>query len=487
MKPNIRQTNITKEKKAIGNTTKRRSNVQTDVHSDFHRPSTNSAARPQSGINSKKRTLLQPTPSTGSNETSSRLGSKMASRKTSLQSEPNAMKNRITPRQIKPKSKKDAKPVNEKPEPPKPETVNYLNADELIPRTIGDYVLRSVIGEGASCVVKLATRQGSTQKIACKVIDKFRFANEPSMTAEQFEREIRIMQQIHHPNIVQLCDILKNGRYFFIFIEYCPRCLFEEIYELTKINELHAANWMKQILVALSYLHSINIAHRDLKPENILLDENDNAKLSDFGLSRFVKPDELATTPCGSPSYAAPEVLSGAPYDAKLSDCWSCGIILYMMVVGKLPWVNRNQTSVFEQISSNSHINIPDSVSYHCKLMIQDFLKVDPAERMTIEQALKHPFLNGANEGDAFYQTQMLSLKKVDDFFIDDETKKDEKNDEDELRDAQRIAYRKASPYSSESQATITSLEELQRLISMTKVKKFRIRKRRKRSKSNEF
>lgn len=368
----------------------------------------------------------------------------------------------------------------------KPVTVNFLNADELIPRNIGDYTLKSVIGEGASCVVKLATKQGSKLKYACKVIDKVRFENEPAMTAEQFENEIRIMQQLHHPNVVQLCDIMKDDRYFYIFIEYCPRCLFEEILEEKKINELSAANWFKQILEALSYLHSLNIVHRDLKPENILLDEYDNVKLSDFGLSRYVGADCLASTPCGSPSYASPEVLSNMPYNAKLSDCWSCGVILYMMVVGQLPWTSRNHADIFEQISNGSQVVVPSNVSYHTRLMIEGLLQPNPEKRLTVEDALKHPFLMQADGGDAFYETEMVSLRKVDRFFMTTEDISNEKIDMDEMQSAKRASLQNMGiNMFCLSQRDQLNMEKMQKLFSK-KVKRIRFR-RSKRCKSANF
>ncbi|OHS99361.1 CAMK family protein kinase [Tritrichomonas foetus] len=367
-----------------------------------------------------------------------------------------------------PKKGKVASQVQVVEEKPVSTPVNFLNADELIPKTIGDYSLRSVIGEGASCVVKLATKKGTDTKYACKIIDKDRFQDD-IITCEHFEREIRVLQQLHHPNIVQLCDVIKDERFYYIFLEYCPNVLFEEIYECKKINELKAANWMRQILEALSYMHSLNAVHRDLKPENIMLDEDDNAKLTDFGLSRFVGNDCLATTPCGSPGYASPELLVGEPYNAKMSDSWSCGIILYMMVVGKLPWTSRNHMSMFEQISSNQVV-IPDSVSYHCRLMIEGFLKIKPEDRLTIDEALDHPFLNEADIGDAFYETQLVSLRKIDRFFYD-ETALTEGEDH---------------PEPSFDSVRNLKIEKVQRLFTK-RVKRFRFRRRKRCKSENHF
>ena len=348
--------------------------------------------------------------------------------------------------------------------------LNFLNADELIPKTIGDYTLKSYIGEGASCIVKLAIKNDTKVKYACKIIDKERFNNKGPEITEQFEREIRVLQQIKHPNIVQLCDMIKDDRFFYIFIEYCPRALFDEIYENKRISELKAANWMSQLLDALSYIHSLNIIHRDLKPENILLDENDNVKLTDFGLSRFVGPDNLASTPCGSPSYTAPEVLSEQPYDGKKSDCWSCGVILYFMVVGKLPWENKTAMTVYDHKNKNN-INIPDFVSYHCRLMIQGFLDSNPETRLTAENALDHPFLNEADTGDAYYDTQLVSLRRIDNFFCDNSP----------ILDATNISSLAAPTISCND---ITNMDEIQKLFVNGKIKKFRLRKRRRRCKS---
>lgn len=288
--------------------------------------------------------------------------------------------------------------------------------EELLPKKIGPYTLRSTLGEGASSMVKLVKHDETDAKFACKIFQKS-YMNEISL--ERFEKEIRIQQQLHHPNIVDLIDLYQDELYYYIIIDYCPRDLFQDIVEKGKFQEYQAAIIMKQVFEALQFLHSLNIAHRDLKPENILMDDDGKPKISDFGLSRYVANDHLTSTPCGSPSYASPECLGGNPYDALKSDCWSCGVILYIMVVGELPWVSRNQTELMNHIEKGQ-FTVPSFVSPRCQSLIEGLMNLDPTSRLSISDCLQHPFITSIVDNNYFNpinRVDFLSLKKIDEFF----------------------------------------------------------------------
>ena len=285
------------------------------------------------------------------------------------------------------------------------------------PQKIGPYTLRGTVGDGAFSVVKLAYNEELSQYFACKIVPKSRLSTHH--LEKRFEVEIRINQQMHHPGVVGLVDILKDAQNYYVIMEFCPNGeLFQYIVDHGRLSEEESKPKIRQILETLAYIQSMNVTHRDLKPENILLDQYGQLKISDFGLSRFLDSNGLANTPCGSPCYASPECISGKPYDGKTTDVWSCGVILYAMVTGQLPWTKRNQTQLFEQIRHGEY-TIPSYISYQCADFIRGLMTVDCKKRLTIEQAFKHPFLAATPPFN--YQlsgiTCFVSIKRVDEFF----------------------------------------------------------------------
>ena len=287
-----------------------------------------------------------------------------------------------------------------------------------IPTKIGTYEIRGTVGEGAFSVVKLAYSPKSAQYLACKVIEKARLKHNDLEL--RFRCEIRVHQQMHHHGIVQLIDVLQDEFFYYVFLEFCPGGeLFQHIVDRERLQEEQAKPIMKQILEAVEYIHKMGVSHRDLKPENLLLDQYGHTKISDFGLSRFLDPNGLAVTPCGSPCYASPECISGNPYDGRTSDCWSCGVILYAMVTGQLPWTKRNQNQLFEQIRRGEYV-IPGYLSQDCRNLISSLMCVNNKKRLTATQALQHPFLKGVTtplENMLPNTFAIVSLRKVDAFF----------------------------------------------------------------------
>ncbi|OHT02728.1 CAMK family protein kinase [Tritrichomonas foetus] len=295
-----------------------------------------------------------------------------------------------------------------------------LNQTIVAPSIIGPYTFRGTVGTGAFSVVKLSFNRDIKEFFACKIVPRNRLSDDD--LESRFESEIRINQQMHHSGVVQIVDLLKDDLNYYIFMEFCPNGeLFKYIIEKQRLTEPEAGIFMYQFLDAIKYVHSLGVAHRDLKPENLLLDPNGRLKISDFGLSKFVGQSGIVDTPCGSPCYASPECLSGSSYDGRMSDLWSIGVILFAMVTGQLPWTKRNQAQLFNQIRHGEY-TIPNYLSEDCQDLIRRLMTVDVNQRITVEEALNHPWIkqfgNLADEcQDTQQNFQIVSLKKVDRFF----------------------------------------------------------------------
>lgn len=328
------------------------------------------------------------------------------------------------------------------------EKVKMSSSQTIVaPSRIGSFVFKGTVGSGAFSVVKLSYNTELKQFFACKIVPRNRISSED--LEERFEIEIRINQQMHHPGVVQIVDLLKDDMNYYIFMEFCPNGeLFKYIVDRTRLPEPEAAHFMFQFLDALNYVHSLGVAHRDLKPENLLLDPVGRLKISDFGLSKFVGDSGMVSTPCGSPCYASPECLSGHDYDGRISDIWSMGVIMFAMVTGQLPWTKRNQTQLFNQIRKGDY-TIPSFLSAECKDLLSRLLTVDVSTRITLEEALNHPWIKNNADFDAsnFPSTfTMVSLKKVDAFFESSSFKDANIEDENVInnRSQRKLTFRSA-------------------------------------------
>ena len=284
------------------------------------------------------------------------------------------------------------------------------------PKKIGPYSLRGTVGDGAFSVVKLVCHEETHQYYACKIVPKSRLNSES--LHERFETEIRINQQMHHPGIVQLYELLQDQNNFYLIMEFCPNGeLFQYIVDRNRLKEEEAKPFVRQILETLEYIHQMSVSHRDIKPENLLLSSSGQVKFSDFGLSRFIPSNGLVDTPCGSPCYASPECISGKPYNGVTTDVWSVGVILYAMLTGQLPWTKRKQSELFAQIKRGEYM-IPNFLSDDCKSFIRGLMTVDCSKRMTIQEAFGHKWLRGTPP--QFQQvcpTFSISLRTIDRYF----------------------------------------------------------------------
>ena len=208
------------------------------------------------------------------------------------------------------------------------------------------------------------------------------------------EREIVIMKLIEHPNIMRLYDVWETSTELYLILEYVEGGeLFDYICENGRLSNSEALGYFQQIIAAVDYCHHFNIAHRDLKPENLLLDSNKNIKVADFGMAAWQKSNSngMLRTACGSPHYAAPEVVAGTPYNGSVSDIWSCGIILFALLAGRLPFDDDDLATLLEKVKI-AKFEIPSHIDRQAKHLISRMLEKDVQKRITMPEILVHPF-----------------------------------------------------------------------------------------------
>ncbi|XP_034019306.1 calcium/calmodulin-dependent protein kinase type 1D isoform X2 [Thalassophryne amazonica] len=215
------------------------------------------------------------------------------------------------------------------------------------------------------------------------------------------ENEIAVLRKIKHENIVALEDIYESPDHLYLIMQLVSGGeLFDRIVEKGFYTEKDASTLIRQVLDAVHYLHKMGIVHRDLKPENLLyFNPQDESKImiSDFGLSKMEGSGDVMSTACGTPGYVAPEVLAQKPY-SKAVDCWSIGVIAYILLCGYPPFYDENDSKLFEQIlKADYEFDTPywDDISDSAKDFISSLMEKDPVKRFTCEQALRHPWIAG--------------------------------------------------------------------------------------------
>ncbi|XP_047668347.1 calcium/calmodulin-dependent protein kinase type II subunit gamma isoform X28 [Tachysurus fulvidraco] len=264
-------------------------------------------------------------------------------------------------------------------------------------RFTDEYQLYEELGKGAFSVVRRCVKKSTGQEYAAKII------NTKKLTArdhQKLEREARICRLLKHPNIVRLHDsISEEGFHYLVFDLVTGGELFEDIVAREYYSEADASHCINQILESVSHIHQHDIVHRDLKPENLLLASKMKGaavKLADFGLAIEVQGDQQAWFGfAGTPGYLSPEVLRKDPY-GKPVDIWACGVILYILLVGYPPFWDEDQHKLYQQIKAGAY-DFPspewDTVTPEAKNLINQMLTINPAKRITADQALKHPWV----------------------------------------------------------------------------------------------
>ncbi|KAG0706690.1 kinase-like domain-containing protein [Suillus ampliporus] len=254
---------------------------------------------------------------------------------------------------------------------------------------LGEYTVIQDIAEGTFGKVKMATHTITGQKVAMKFISKA--VIHMTKTKTRVQREVEYMRTLRHPHIIKLYEVISTPTDIIIVLEYAGGELFNYIVANGRMPEARARRFFQQLISGIEYSHKLKIVHRDLKPENVLLDDDHNVKIADFGLSNEIKDGDFLKTSCGSPNYAAPEVIRGGLYTGPEIDVWSCGVILYVMLCGRLPFEDDDVQTLFNKISQGSY-HMPSYLSADARGLINFMLAVDPVKRITIPEITQHPF-----------------------------------------------------------------------------------------------
>ena len=258
---------------------------------------------------------------------------------------------------------------------------------------IGPYYLDKKLGQGTFGLVRLGVHIQTKEKVAIKILEKVKILEQSDKT--RVEREINILKSMRHKNIIQLYSVIQSLSSIYLIMEYAEgKELFDYIVHKQRLDEYEACKFYQQIVSGIEYMHILNIAHRDLKPENLLLDEHKNIKIADFGLSNSYSPSKpLLSTACGSPCYAAPEMISKDYYKGITADIWSTGIVLYAMLCGFLPFEDDNIKILYDKILSGK-FEIPKHLSDDAVHLLSNVLCVNEKKRFTISQIKASNFYN---------------------------------------------------------------------------------------------
>ncbi|XP_067850109.1 serine/threonine-protein kinase BRSK2 isoform X4 [Heptranchias perlo] len=261
---------------------------------------------------------------------------------------------------------------------------------------VGPYRLEKTLGKGQTGLVKLGVHCVTCQKVAIKIVNREKLSESVLM---KVEREIAILKLIEHPHVLKLHDVYENKKYLYLVLEHVSGGeLFDYLVKKGRLTPKEARKFFRQIISALDFCHSHSICHRDLKPENLLLDEKNNIRIADFGMASLQVGDSLLETSCGSPHYACPEVIRGEKYDGRKADVWSCGVILFALLVGALPFDDDNLRQLLEKVKRGV-FHMPHFIPPDCQNLLKGMIEVDASKRLTLDQIQKHSwYIGGKNE-----------------------------------------------------------------------------------------
>ncbi|EPQ52097.1 Pkinase-domain-containing protein [Gloeophyllum trabeum ATCC 11539] len=253
------------------------------------------------------------------------------------------------------------------------------------PKYVGPWVIGECVGKGASGRVKIAKHRRTGQLAAVKILPLQPIQAKSEKQRLGIDREITMMKLMNHPNIMRIYDVYEGDKELYLILEYVEGGeLFDYLVNHGKLRTLQALAYFKQIVYGLNYAHTFAIIHRDLKPENILIQSFNPPliKIADWGMAAFAPPDRQLDTSCGSPHYASPEIVNGSKYEGTATDIWSCGVILFALVTGRLPFDDKNVRTLLSKVKVGKY-EVPAYVDPQAKDLITRMLVVDVAKRIT--------------------------------------------------------------------------------------------------------
>ncbi|CAM6099174.1 unnamed protein product [Calypogeia fissa] len=278
---------------------------------------------------------------------------------------------------------------------------------------VGKYEIGRTLGEGTFAKVKLGKNVETGESVAIKILLKEKILK--TRMTEQIKREISTMKLVKHPNIVQLLDVLASKTKIYIVLELVTGGeLFDKIVQ-GRLREDEARRYFQQLINAVDYCHSRSVYHRDLKPENLLLDASGDLKISDFGLSALpqqYRDDGLLHTKCGTPNYVAPEVVKDRGYKGASADLWSCGVILFVLMAGYLPFDEDNIMTLYKKIC-RADFMCPSWFSYGARRLILRLLDPNPTSRITVPQILANEWFKVGYQRAKFKEEEDADLTVI--------------------------------------------------------------------------
>ncbi|KAF1746762.1 hypothetical protein GCK72_023219 [Caenorhabditis remanei] len=288
------------------------------------------------------------------------------------------------------KERKDRDPIdnNSKMSSPGGEASSKAQPELKAQIKIGHYILKETLGVGTFGKVKVGIHEGTQYKVAVKILNRQKIKSLD--VVGKIRREIQNLSLFRHPHIIRLYQVISTPSDIFMIMEHVSGGeLFDYIVKHGRLKTAEARRFFQQIISGVDYCHRHMVVHRDLKPENLLLDEQNNVKIADFGLSNIMTDGDFLRTSCGSPNYAAPEVISGKLYAGPEVDVWSCGVILYALLCGTLPFDDEHVPSLFRKIKSGV-FPTPEFLERPIVNLLHHMLCVDPMKRATIKDVIAH-------------------------------------------------------------------------------------------------
>ncbi|KAG5045405.1 hypothetical protein AAZX31_06G087900 [Glycine max] len=303
----------------------------------------------------------------------------------------------------------------------------------MVVRKVGKYEIGRTIGEGTFAKVKFAQNTETGESVAMKVLDRSTIIKHKMV--DQIKREISIMKLVRHPYVVRLHEVLASRTKIYIILEFITGGeLFDKIIHHGRLSEADSRRYFQQLIDGVDYCHSKGVYHRDLKPENLLLNSLGNIKISDFGLSAFPEQGvSILRTTCGTPNYVAPEVLSHKGYNGAVADVWSCGVILFVLLAGYLPFDELDLTTLYSKIE-RAEFSCPSWFPVGAKMLIHRILDPNPETRITIEQIRNDEWFQRSYVPVSLLEYEDVNLDDVNAAFDDaEEPRADQQCDKEDM------------------------------------------------------